>query len=339
VSLQGRYPEVGRAGAALIRENPHLVCLDFLALLGNDRTWAAGRHRLDAAKALTLVWEHIRPVLATAKAVTLALPAYLTPAQADQVQQLAHKVKVPVLGSTTAPLALALAGYHQQRWSGFALVVDADDHALSWTILKTTPDQMQVVATKAEPRLPLLFWKKKLLDSIADLCIHHSRRDPRDSGAAEQLLFDQLDDVFAAEQQDRMVEVIIRSPNWCQNLILQPQQIRRFCALLVDQAREEIERSLEEASVRNLCALVITQAAGRLPGLVTALQEAMDKKTTTLQLPADAAAQMAWALAARFTRDKLPGGHLHRSLALSIASIPETERESKRVNPRRAADR
>jgi hypothetical protein len=42
VSLQGRYPEVGRAGAALIRENPHLVCLDFLALLGNDRTWAAG---------------------------------------------------------------------------------------------------------------------------------------------------------------------------------------------------------------------------------------------------------------------------------------------------------
>jgi len=339
ISLRGRTPEVGRAGAALIREYPHLVCFDFLAHLGNDRTWSAGRHHLDAAKAVTLVWEHLRPVLATAQAVTLALPAYLTPAQAGQVLQLAHKAKVPIHGSTTDSLASGLAGYQRQRWSGFALLVDVDDHALSWTLLKTAQEQLQVVEYKAEQRLSLLVWKKKLVDAIADLCIQHSRRDPRDSGAAEQLLFDQLDDVFAAVELDRMVEVVIRSTNWCQNLMMQPQQIRQFCGPLVDQARDGIEETLEKAAVRNVGALLLTHAAGRLPGLAASLQDVVDEKTPLVQLPADAAARMAWALGARFARDQLPGGHLHRSLALSIASIPEGETASTRTNPRRAADR
>src|SRR5947209_5631140 len=52
LSLQGRQAEVGRAGAALCRLLPHLTCLDFLAHVGAPREWVAGRHRLDALKAL-----------------------------------------------------------------------------------------------------------------------------------------------------------------------------------------------------------------------------------------------------------------------------------------------
>src|ERR1700680_3194551 len=53
VSLADRAPVVGAAGASLRRKAPHLACLDFLPALGQQRHWTAGRHRLDAAGALS----------------------------------------------------------------------------------------------------------------------------------------------------------------------------------------------------------------------------------------------------------------------------------------------
>src|SRR5262249_62177535 len=57
LSLEGRYPEVGRAGASLCRRSPHLACTNFLPHLGEHREWASPRQRLDAARALALVLE------------------------------------------------------------------------------------------------------------------------------------------------------------------------------------------------------------------------------------------------------------------------------------------
>src|SRR5262245_7419471 len=57
LSLEGRHPAVGRAGAALCRRMPPFACQGFLPHLGTPRTWAAGRHRLDAGRALGLVFD------------------------------------------------------------------------------------------------------------------------------------------------------------------------------------------------------------------------------------------------------------------------------------------
>src|SRR5262249_17022277 len=81
LSLEGRSPAVGRAGLALCRRLPHLACLDFLAHLGTPRQWSAGRHRLDAVTALTLVLEQLRPACAGARGLVVAVPAYLDPEQ------------------------------------------------------------------------------------------------------------------------------------------------------------------------------------------------------------------------------------------------------------------
>ena len=61
ISLQGRQPQVGTSGVGLCRLSPHLACLDFLSDLGENRQWTAGRHCLDAARALTLVLERVQP--------------------------------------------------------------------------------------------------------------------------------------------------------------------------------------------------------------------------------------------------------------------------------------
>src|SRR5947209_6828125 len=71
LSLQGRQAQVGQAGAALCRLLPHLTCMDFLAHVGEPREWAAGRHRLDALKALGLVFDCLQPALAEAKGMVL----------------------------------------------------------------------------------------------------------------------------------------------------------------------------------------------------------------------------------------------------------------------------
>ncbi len=57
ISLADRSPVVGTAGAALRRKAPHLACIDFLSVLGQNRQWVGNRRRLDAAGALSLVFE------------------------------------------------------------------------------------------------------------------------------------------------------------------------------------------------------------------------------------------------------------------------------------------
>src|SRR5262249_10276518 len=174
LSLQGRHPDVGRAGWGLCREFPHLVCLDFLAHLGTPRTWVAGRHRLDATRALSLVLDRLRPALAPAKALTLVLPAYLTGDQVELLLPLVQRAKLPMVGATAAPLACALAAYSWQPWTGFAVLVDVDDHALTWTTLKAGQGHMQALDGKTFPRLNLPACKETLLHPIPDRSIHYA---------------------------------------------------------------------------------------------------------------------------------------------------------------------
>lgn len=336
VSLHGRHPEVGQAGAARCREYPHLVCLDFLAHLGTERCWIAGRHRLDAAGALSLVFEHLQPGLAEARAVVLVLPAYLSVAQATQAVRLSRKARLPVVGSVAAPLAAGLAAYRQQPWIGPAALVDVDDHALTWSILHAGAEQLQVQNRKTLTRLSLRAWKERLLDAIADLCIRQSRRDPRDSGAAEQLLYDQLEDVFDAGTLDQLVEVIIRAAGWCQNLILQPRQVRAFCARLLGEVTEEAEAAFPEKL--NDSRLVATAAAGRLPGLGAMLMEALGGAGEPVVLGEDAAARMALVLAGSRGRPGQSVEHLSRALPLPPRSQPTADGVMKRTTPRLLVD-
>src|SRR5262245_54992698 len=81
VRLEGRAPAVGRAGAALCRKAPHLACTDFLPALGHRRQWVAGRVRLDATRALALVFDYLHHCFGRADGVFAAVPPYLTDAQ------------------------------------------------------------------------------------------------------------------------------------------------------------------------------------------------------------------------------------------------------------------
>jgi len=331
ISLENRRPEVGRAGLALCRRLPHLTCTDFLAELGERRQWGTGRKQIDSGKALTLVFDHIRPACRGAKGLVASLPTYLNRVQADLACKLSEKSKLPWLGSMSAPLAVGWAAHCEHPWEGRALILDVDDHAFSWSAVELGPERVFVVAEQSVPQLSLLAWKRRLLDSLAERCIRHSRRDPRDSGQAEQALFDQLDHVLDATWQGQPAEAVVRAASWFQDLLLRPEEITQFCVPLVRHALKELAQAMELNPDGKVTRIFMTEAAGRLPGLVAAMEEWGSVESEVSVLPPNAVARAAHDLAARIARGELPHGHLDTTLPRAApAPLPDTRTTKKR---------
>lgn len=343
LALEGRAVVVGRAALGLCRRAPHLVCLDFLPHLDGKRSWGAGRHRLDAPKALGLVAQRLRASVPEAATAVVALPAYLTPSQVELVVGLAEAAQLRLGAWLSAPLAAALAAWTEAGWTGPALVLDADEHALTVTLVTASDRQMQAGGTLPLPQLGLRTWRERVLGALADRCVRQSRRDPRDSADAEQGLFDQLDHVLDTCRRGQVAEVIVQMAHWGQNLLVRPDELSTACAPFVRQALAAVH------SLRALLPLeapapvvLLTDAAARLPGLVPALEEAIgiepvsppgrighedfseslleeeerEKRRGVNVLPSDAPARAAWELAGRLARGDVSAG------ALGVVPLP-----------------
>jgi hypothetical protein len=334
LSLESRHIEVGTAGWGLCRRLPHLACIDFLAGLGTDQQWSAGRHRLDATRALAIVFEHMRPILAGHQGVALALPAYLSTPQLELITATAARSKLPVLGLVPTPLAAALMACADQPWSGAALVAGIDDHALTWSVVQIDGTHARLIATESWPLLGMRAWRERLLDVLADRCVRQSRRDPRDSGDAEQSLYDQIDPILDICRHGQMAEASVQTTQWYQNLIVQPGELASACSSLIRQTVDAMS-SVQAATLPpgGAGAILLTDAVARLPGLAAAIEsvvtpahptpkeadedfaagllEAMHGQRASLYLLAqDAPARAAHALAARWHQRELPAGRL-----------------------------
>jgi hypothetical protein len=335
VSLEERQPKVGRAGASLCRKSPHLACLDFLPFLGDDRTWDAGRHRLDAARAFALVCEQLQRRIAKAEGVTVALPAYLGPAQAALLANLAGKARWRLLGSVPSPVAVALAAHEHLPWSGLAVVLDLDGHALTWSAVAVRDDMVRLLHIHAVPHLSRGAWLGRLLDGVALRCVRLSRRDPRESAETEQTLFDQLAALLDTGLSGQPAEIVLQTPHWYQHLKVSPADLTAFCAPLAQRAVAEMQDFLTAtASLGPAGTVLLTGSAARLPGLAAALdalilhpesEPAADEddpdfgedlveehfvSTRIHVLDDDAVARAAFDLALRQHRGGLPHGHL-----------------------------
>jgi hypothetical protein len=340
LSLEGRRPEVGKAGAGICRQTPHLACFDFLATLGEERQWCAGRHCLDSAKALTIVLEYLQSTCPRAEGIGLAIPGYLRRSQAALLNQLATDAKLRLSGSIASPLANALAAHSLRPWIGPALVLDVDDHALTASVVMAEDSQLQIQNSRTWPHLSFRRWKGRILDAIADRCVRQSRRDPRDSALAEQSLYEQIDHGVERARRGEFVEVFIQTAHWYQNLNLRPEEFIRFAGPLVKQTIEQLRLFLPCTSAGiNLRQVCLTDAAQRLPGLAEALDQLNppradvvtdelsadfgenllqvdDEASSLVLLPPGAAARNAHRLAVRIERRELPAGHFELAISL-----------------------
>jgi hypothetical protein len=343
ISLEGRHPEVGLAGVRLCRQLPHLACVDFLPHLGESRQWSAGRHRLDAVHALGLVLKQLAPVCARAAGLVLSVPAYLSDSQMSLVTQLCEQSRLCVLGVLAAPLTAAVAAHAEQPWSGPALVLDADQYALSAAVVAVENGQAQLLDVQVYPELGVRAWKDRLLDAVADQAIRQTRRDLRESALAEQSVYEQLDDALDACRKGELVQLAIQAPQWFQNLMLRPDDLASFCAPLVRQVLAAV-RPLRATPTPGgaVKVVLLTATAGCLPGLTAALeaeiedsladdpeevedfgeglgQESFPFAAGVHVLRPEALARAAHELAGRIARGELPCGDL---VAVPLSAPP-----------------
>src|SRR5262249_20832190 len=167
----------------------------------------------------------------------------------------------------------------------------------------------------AQPRLSLHVWKDRILNALADRCVRTCRRDPRDSAAAEQTLYDQIDDALDRIRQGQKVTLNIRSTHWYQDMIQQTDDFDGYCSAQVKQSVAAL-MELAQTAPEPPHAVWLTHDAARLPGLIPALNENMAELTGLAVLPPDAGARAPVTLAARWIRDELPRTHLDGAILL-----------------------
>ncbi|MBI3822298.1 MAG: FHA domain-containing protein [Planctomycetes bacterium] len=365
ISLASSTPEVGTVALRNCRSAAHLVCHSFLPHLtsqpGPGPRWQAGRHSLDAREACELVWRKLESLGAGAHGIVLTVPSYLTPAQAGTLRRLAGRL--PVLGSMPTALAAALAGHAEQFWTRSVLVIDVDDHALTLGWVKALADKAHLIDSRSFTQLSLRSWKERLLNVLAELCVHQHRRDPRDAPQAEQSLYDQLDLLTDSSQKHQAIQLGVQGQQWFKHLLVHPEQPAQFCAGLARQAAHEAEHLLVcwPASELPRC-ILLTHQAGPLPGLVEALRALVlpsasaETKLPANQetnfheddfgeelmfaessepigirvLPPEAPARAAHGLADAFRKGALPVGHLETIVPLP--AIPPVDAGPPRLN-------
>jgi hypothetical protein len=357
IALDKRVPEVGRAGYALVRKMPHAVCSNFLPALTQTREWRNGRHALTAEAALELAFARIRgPLEADAEAVALVTPAYLSPAQVGKVVTATVRTRLPLMGTAVGPLAVvadraislltgkaAAPELPAPDWvvpmrpaatgPGSVVVLDADEHALSATVVAVERDRVRVIGSAAWPKYSARAWKDRLLDAISDRCVRLCRRDPRDSADAEQALFEQLDSAVDRARAGYRVNLTVRTDRWFQDVTQHPDEIDTHCAALARGAGEVIRDLIGSGTLEvPPRALWLTHEAGRLPGLARSLHTNTPERTVVEVLPPVAVARAASALVPRWQMAELPRAHLDTVIMLpSSMWEPVLEKPTKQV--------
>jgi hypothetical protein len=227
-------------------------------------------------------------------------------------------------------LALLAAADPGERRPAYTLVVDVDDHALTGSLVYCETNHARLLGSTVLPRLNVRLWKDRLLNGLADRCVRACRRDPRDSAIAEQALYEQIDDSLDRLRQGQKIELTVRSIHWYQNLVLQPDDFDAFCAPLAKQAALSLREMVQSVAPEPPQAVWLTYSAARLPGLADALHTYMAERTGLAELPPDAGARAAIALASRWARDELPRTHLDAIVLLPEAPAREPGRSSHR---------
>src|SRR5262249_40120744 len=150
--------------------------------------------------------------------------AYLSRTQTNAASNVLKQAKLPLIGWVSSPLGIAWTAFAHNPWTGPALILEVDDHALTGSVV-TVDDapaapQCRLLAVQTMPALGLVAWKERLLQGIAERCIRQSRRDPRDSSSAEQMLWEQLDKGMETCGRGDLVELIVQTDHWYQDLVL-----------------------------------------------------------------------------------------------------------------------
>jgi hypothetical protein len=206
----------------------------------------------------------------------------LNEAQAAQCRSAFAKTKLRILGAIPSAVAFAMAARSADEEVAFG-TVEVDSHGLTLGYVEAGKRGLRLADQHVATELGMDAWWDAMLNGIAEICIRQNRRDFRDSGAAEQGIFGQLDDVISAASRGELIEIVIRTKQWCQNLILRPDQISGMCEPLARRGASVLAEWLQQMEPARPCRIVLSDEAASRPGLKNAVQDAT-KNTEVVEI-------------------------------------------------------
>ena len=338
LSLEGRIVVAGSAGERLTRLRPHVACLDFLPHLGTARQWTGPRLRVSADEALRHCLLGLGRSLNRVTALGVCVPAYLNDGQIQQVQEIFRAARLPLIGvmrSTQAALLAQLLPDPSAANETPVLVVDVDGHALTWCLIDQQGGQPLMRDMQVSAALSRVTWLRRLLDGIAGRFIRQSRHDPRESGEAEQALYEQVRTLLSREHRPALVPLGVHTPQWSCHLMLPVEDLVAFAGPCLRQAALELDSILQAAEPHGgVRRAILTGAAASLPGLADLIRSRLQAPPPSdeadygdaildtldqgrvLELTDDDLAMAACELANRIHTGQLPRG-FHDSLTVT----------------------
>ncbi|MER3415813.1 MAG: hypothetical protein C4297_06325 [Gemmataceae bacterium] len=269
VALDRRRPIAGRQALTLAYQAPLAVCRGFLPLLGTTARWEYQRHTVCAEDALEIVLRQVAARLPRASAVVFVVPSYLSVDQMRRVVRIASLAGIDASALATRPLIVALAGIEGNGSQN--IVVDADDWALSFVVVRAQADEIRQTMRAVDRWLGRRIWKEAVIRYVAEWCIRISRRDPRDSPLAYGMLQAQAESLLDAACENKRVFLELQSELWLQALDLSGGDIARACHYLAGMVVQDVRR-LERRDARLTdAAVLLSPTAAQLPALASAV--------------------------------------------------------------------
>ncbi len=352
ITLDKRKPEVGHAGYGQCRISPHTTCSNFLHLLGMPREWRGDRFSLTPDEALGLILQQARGAIATeTDAVGLAIPSYLSVPQVRRLLEQVQQARWPLRGAVSAPLAIVAhraqnLGISAKQPEATVLVIDADQYALTADLVSVSQQDVQVQAQTVLEGSSWLAWNEWMIRALADRSVRVCRRDPRDSAQAEQSLFLQLPEAYAAARSNTTVKLTIRADHWFQEMALPVKEFQDLAQPMVRRTIQQLKDFLLSADLPSPPQAVwLTDTAGRLPGLAEELYKHSPEQSRLFLLPPHARAEAAAALVPRWLTGRLAHVYLdavipHATIlgasAFDTAPLPTGSKANRTALPHRA---
>ena len=130
-------------------------------------------------------------------------------------------------------------------------------------------------------------WLRRLLDGVASRCVRTSRRDPRESAATEQTVYEQLIGMLD-QGRPRVVRLHVQGAGWFANLMLQADELAGVVAPLLRQFAADLESVFATAeTLGRLACVVVTHSAAGLPGLVATVKVRPLARSSLLARPVE----------------------------------------------------
>ncbi|QVL33267.1 hypothetical protein KIH39_04945 [Telmatocola sphagniphila] len=316
LGLGNRRITFGRNALKTCKKNPHLMCLNLLAELGQKIEWRSDWHRLNPEAALSVWVIDFKQRLQGNRPGLWALPSYLSEASTRMLQSVFAKNQIEVNPFYLPELALVADRVHTLfqtdlpsdepetgSWhpskqtkrktteNAVVLILQADYHALTASLVRVDHNEAKLIASIHLTKYSERFWIERLINGLSDRCVRICRRDPRDSADSEQMLYDQIEPMLEGVRFGRKVTVTVRAETWYQDLILGEEDLTLLAKPLSNPCVSTLVDWLQRTLPEEMPSEVWLRAeAGRLPGLAVGLHQNLAEQTRVRILPADAVA-------------------------------------------------